>query len=626
MIRNVIAKLDREVCGERIKELAGKIVSIDRLSNFSKFHETAVTCRDEMKAIGLSSPRIWSFPADGKTSIGDYVIPRAWDPEAAELRVVTPDGDRRTLASYREIPCSLFLYSASTPAGGIEAEVVAIRGNREADYKGVNVRGKIVFTSVFPAEVWRLARRHGAIGIVTDSSEVHPPHEGVHWANYCFVPDNASRMFGFSLSKEEGKYLRDLIARAKRSKRRVKLHATVKARSYAGTIDTVSGVLPGKNPKEEVLVFAHLNEVGAWDNAAGAAAVLEVARVLTRLIAQGKLPQPERSIRFMHGWECYSLMIYLLKQKKKSTAAIAGLVLDAFGVDPLKYESPLKLFKTADANPSYVDMLLEAIGDFYLRDKAKVRLWASGRFLGGDSLPSDPCFNVPMPYLYQPCHTIWHTSADTVDRLESDVLKWVAVIGATHLYYIASAGYKEAMELADEICLRQPMQLSNLTAGLSGRDLEEKTMYVREIETARLRSTARLVPSKLRKRFREHLSRLEKRIALSDEVSSAHTRARRKLTALERRASSIVPRRLVPGLLTLETLPEDAKEECRWGPDYQVLGPPILWSDGERDVLEISRRMAQETGAPVDLKDLIECFEFLAEYGFVEISRRGEHQ
>ena len=109
----------------------------------------------------------------------------------------------------------------------------------------------------------------------------------------------------------------------------MRVRARVKAKSYAGTIDTVTGVLPGRNPREEVLAFAHLNEVGAWDNASGSAAVLEIARVLTRLIAQGALPRPARSIRFMLGWECYSLMIYLLRLRSRTTDSVAGLSLEA---------------------------------------------------------------------------------------------------------------------------------------------------------------------------------------------------------------------------------------------------------------------------------------------------------
>jgi len=51
----------------------------------------------------------------------------------------------------------------------------------------------------------------------------------------------------------------------------------------------------------EVLVVAHLchPQPSANDNASGAAAALEAARVLQTLIAGGHLPPPRRSIRFL---------------------------------------------------------------------------------------------------------------------------------------------------------------------------------------------------------------------------------------------------------------------------------------------------------------------------------------
>jgi len=627
MLEEIAKKLDGGISGERMKELAGAIAARDRWCSFSIFRETARMCRDRMKEVGLKSARVFSFPADGKTSAGDYVIPRAWDPEDAELRVMTPEGDCRTLASYKEIPCCLFLYSASTPAKGVEAEVVAMRGDREEDYRGRSVRGKVIFTPLYPAPMWKLAAKHGAIGIITDTSAVRPVHEGVQWVNYAFFPDNKAGQFGFSLSKEKGEYLRELIARAKKKGQCVKVHARVKVKSYAGTIDTVSGVLPGRNPGEEVIAFAHLAEVGAWDNASGSAAVIEIARVLGELIAKGKLRPPARNIRFMLGWECYSLMVYLLQEKRKATNAIAGLSLDAFGVDPLEYDAPLRVYRTPDANPSYVDIVLEEIAERYLADKGNVQLWQTGDFFGGDGLPSDPCFDTPMIYLYQPCKRIWHTSADTVDRLSPDVLKWAGVIGGTYLYYLADAGDEEAMRLADVIALRQPRLLREIAANAPGKSAAspaEEIAYVQDREVARLRSTERIVPKGRRKAFRKRLASLEERIESSVEGTSLGERAgssaaSRELTALEKKAASMVPRRLVPGILTLETLPEEAKKKCRWGPDYHVLVEPILWTDGTRNLLEISRKVRLETGEEQDLGDFIECFKFLEKHGYVEV-------
>src|SRR5262249_56545286 len=59
---------------------------------------------------------------------------------------------------------------------------------------------------------------------------------------------------------------------------------------------TVPGTLPG-----EVLVTGHLchPQPGANDNASGAAAVLETARVVAALAAGGEWSEPRRSVRFL---------------------------------------------------------------------------------------------------------------------------------------------------------------------------------------------------------------------------------------------------------------------------------------------------------------------------------------
>ena len=619
MYDGILKKLDADICGERMLETVKAIHARDRWTRFSLYRETARMCLDRMKQIGLKSPRIYSAPADGKTSFADFVMPRAWDPEEAELQVKTPDGDWRTLANYLDNPCNLAIYSAPTPAAGIETELVSIRGDQEADYKGRNLKGKIIFTHLYMDKVWRLAARHGVAGIVSDTSEPREKHDGVRWLNYTFFPNNKAGQFGFSLSREAGDYLRGLAKRAARRGQSVKVRARVKARLYNGTIETVTGVVPGKNPNEEVLAFSHLNEFGAWDNASGSAAVLEIARVLTNLIADGKLPQPQRSIRFMLGWECYSLAIYLLREKRKTMDSVAGLSLDAFGVDPLRFDAPFRAYATPDANPAYTDLVLKQITDQYLANKHHLRLWRTGRFFGGDGLPSVPCFNTPMIYFYQNCPAIHHSSADTPDKLTPESLKWAGVICGAYLYSIANAGYDEALSLANQIALSHPQLLADLAANPDREPVE----YLREREIARLHSTRRLVPKSRRAKFDKQLAPLAERIERAAEgtILDKQPAQAKKLTKIERKAASMVPTRIVPGILTLETLPEKVNLNCRWGPRYSVLKEPSFWCNGERHLLQIHRNVTIETGKETDLADLVAAFEFLEKYGYMSIER-----
>ena len=61
---------------------------------------------------------------------------------------------------------------------------------------------------------------------------------------------------------------------------------------------------PGyKSGGGEIIISAHLFEgygvQGANDNISGSAAILETARIISKLIADGRIERPKRSIRFI---------------------------------------------------------------------------------------------------------------------------------------------------------------------------------------------------------------------------------------------------------------------------------------------------------------------------------------
>ena len=80
----------------------------------------------------------------------------------------------------------------------------------------------------------------------------------------------------------------------------LQVHAAVETTLSRGELPVLNGVIEGASkPNEEVLFIAHIchPSPGANDNASGSALILEVARTWCRLIAEGKLPRPARTIR-----------------------------------------------------------------------------------------------------------------------------------------------------------------------------------------------------------------------------------------------------------------------------------------------------------------------------------------
>jgi hypothetical protein len=350
-----------------------------------------------------------------------------------------------------------------------------------------------------------------------------------------------------------------------------------------------------------------------------------MSEVLCRAIEKGLLPRPKRTIRFMLGWECYSLMAWMLQ--KKRSRVLAGLTMDGLGRDIIKDHAPLGIHGTPDANPAYPDALLAAIAEAYLKDKGRFRMWKMFPFTASNSLSSDPWFDAPMPYLYQPVSVIWHTSIDTPDGLSADSLKWSAVIGATYLWFLANAGPGEITWLAGETARYYRGRLVDF-AGDDARLQHLCNCGTKAVDSvlklARGKEKQFLVPRLERlKRGLHSQYNLERNRPKATEPHPARESEAGWKKSLKKEAARLVPIRRIPGLLTLHTLPEEARANCRWGPGYHALLQPILWTDGKRSILEIARAIYCETGETPDLKDLIDSFRFLEQYGYVSLKTQS---
>src|SRR5437879_11319073 len=82
------------------------------------------------------------------------------------------------------------------------------------------------------------------------------------------------------------------------------IRAVGKAGERAGMYEVVTATIAGADAKlrdEEIAFSCHLDHQrpGANDNASGCVTILEVARTLQKLIAEGKLARPARTIRFI---------------------------------------------------------------------------------------------------------------------------------------------------------------------------------------------------------------------------------------------------------------------------------------------------------------------------------------
>lgn len=209
-------------------------------------------------------------------------------PGLGRLEVVAPERF--------ELPTRTRAFSPSTPAGGLEAEVVWVgsdgqsRGGmifthagREEDFIGKDLRGKAVLTTGGRPDGVMYAQQAGAVALIdvwpSDEEVLHEMTVSSIWGTP--TPDSASRLVRIpvlTVRHRDGQRLRQLM---QQGTVRLRLEADVFSGPERITqpVATIPGAL---EPDRFLLMGAHIDSwyEGVTDNGTANAVLLEVARVL----------------------------------------------------------------------------------------------------------------------------------------------------------------------------------------------------------------------------------------------------------------------------------------------------------------------------------------------------------
>ena len=220
-------------------------------------------------------------------------------------------------------------------------------------------------------------------------------------------------------------------------------------------------MLPGTSKaQEEVLFTAHLNHhrPGANDNASGCALNLEIAGVLTRLIADGRIPRPVRTIRFLWLPEHRGPQLYLDRLRDYARRGVAVINNDMVGENQQQCNSTFVLVRTPDSLPTYLNDLLETLTEDVARLQFRSPFGSENLFhyriepySGGISdhyYFVDGSIRVPALLLNFAPDNFYHSNEDTADRCDATSLMRVGYVGATAAIYLATAGSEEGRRLA----------------------------------------------------------------------------------------------------------------------------------------------------------------------------------
>lgn len=651
--------------------------AFDHVTNISLHHRiqaspghraAAKYCEGIFRQSGLKT-EILSYAGDGKTEYFKYLMPQEWVASKGILEIVQPTPE--VIANFENVPISLIQRSIATDPLGTEAELIILdKGDEESNYLDLDFTNKFVLTSGNYDYIREWAIKRGALAIITDRIVELPPirhrydmGEALTYTSFWWYGDE-QKCFGFVLSPKTGDKLRRLAQDGV-----VKLKATIDAKFYDGEIEVVNALIPGKS-KQEVVLVAHLchPKPSANDNASGCGVLLETARTLKFLIDSKKLCQPERSIRFLLLPEMSGSYAFLANNESTIPNMVAALNLDMVGQKQSLCHSPLIAEMPPHAIGHFAgDLLKEALNTVAaevsnLAGTAKYALFMHTvtPFSGGSDhyIFSDPTIGVGTPMLIQWPDKYYHTSQDTIDKVDPKMLKRVGTIAALYSYYCATAKESDILWLAEAMYqnyvsaiatyLKQQFSKASLLAENSDwqkvMDLKDYSIkhlkYLQDIKIEQFKSLAK---------FNENLYDIiheysNKTTALTSfkikestnlfeglftknkiAINSFHTTTCEN--NLTEEAKTIIAKRLSRGPISLRgkltnlsaaTLGEYRRLKKLYAKDFSKLTYLMYWMDGKRNLAEIITKIKHETNQ-FNAEPAIFMVKMLVELGLVEV-------
>jgi len=391
-----------------------------------------------------------------------------WEPVDASLYIV---GDKEPLLHFRTNHNMIAMYSASTPATGVTAELVYIGKGSPKDWEGAAVKGKIVMGEGGIGGLYGTAIKNGAIGALAYSMpSYNQPAKYINSIQFQGIgyTDSMNQKWGLLLSYAAKEKLKAALAKGP-----VSVKVVVNTRIYASEELTLVANVRGKTRADERFVFsAHVQEPGANDNASGVGTLAEMARTTAALVQKRKI-LPRRTITFLWGDEIVSTHRYIQDDSLRAKGIKWGLSLDMVGEDIQKTGGTFLIEKMPDPSAIWTrgnekhtewgggqlkesDMFPHYFNDLLLNrclyEAAKTG-WVvrTNPFEGGSD--HTPFLNAKIPGLLMWHFTdvFYHTDADRLDMVSPIEMKHVAKSALATAFLLTTANDKTATALIKDI-------------------------------------------------------------------------------------------------------------------------------------------------------------------------------
>jgi aminopeptidase YwaD len=377
-----------------------------------------------------------------------------WVGQEAELWMVSPAEKR--LSRLEESPA---LMTRGCDSGTWEGEAVYLDMRDVRRLKDLDLKGKIILTPE-PAAYFAEAYKKGALGVVSwyaPGKTAHDPYQ-VHFDMSMAKGGIQEPAFSFNIWRRLGEELRDKLTAGQK----VVLKARAKATQQPFKFDAVFAVLRGTAPEKKGFLFtAHMFErniyQGANDNASGCVTLTEIARTLARLVREGRIPRPERSIFFLMSEEGSGTMAFFGEHPELADRIFVDVNMDRVGEDLDKNQASFDIEMPTYQKMTFMEGLIRNFAEYVYRTNIEMYAhraqspWLTfpepivdkngtsspfrytvspyvggsdhGVFLAADADIPAFSFNVWPDFWY-------HTDRDRPDKSDPTQLKRVAFIGA----------------------------------------------------------------------------------------------------------------------------------------------------------------------------------------------------
>lgn len=287
--------LAAELSGDRAYESIRALTPLHRTGGSDDFFAAAEWIRAQAQASGLDDVRLVRQPLETP----------GWTCVSGAARIVSPREE--LLADCRAVALSIADHSRTTHVTGTLVDVGG--GVLAADYDDLEVEGRIVLASGSPGAVHAQAVwKRGALGVIsyaTNRTDMLDAPDQIAWGRVPYVAEDADGVedgtpstFAVMVSPRRGLGLRARLARGELIEVKVDIESRHREPAEQAYVEAfLRGTQPGR---QQIVLTAHIQEEkgSANDDASGCASLLEIGRALARLVGEGRLPRPQRDVRF----------------------------------------------------------------------------------------------------------------------------------------------------------------------------------------------------------------------------------------------------------------------------------------------------------------------------------------